>query len=667
MKSIIFPALLCGAVLTGVAQTSFTKLSPRARLAVQRVDTVNAYIRLTPGARLTELPGLKVVVRAGDLLTARIPTNLIDEVAKLPEVQYIQASAPAAQMLDVAKAEAGISRLTDTSNPAVKLPYDGTGVVVGVIDAGFDYLHESFTATDGTLRISRVWEQNGTPGTYPAPAKYGYGIELTTPEKIREAAGDISGNSHGTHVAAIAAGSSAFRDGRYAGIAPGSEIVLVSMGDQSRDNVNISNGIDYIFEYAKSVNKPCVINLSLGNQAGPHDGTSMFDQMADALSGPGRLIVGAAGNHGNDLFHINHTFASAEDAPLQTFLDYKSNPTTKNVGGDVELWADATTPFAASLLCVNTATNTVFEELPIDMTSTEAQTLTFSKNVTGDYNVACEVSPLNGRRHILISSAVTNFRNNYRVALRITPQGAGTVDIWADNIYLGLSSLNKEGFTAPDPKTCSTIAEIGGTARSILSVGSYTTRPEYTIYGSSTPFTLAGETLGAFSTFSGYGPTVDGRLKPEVTAPGCFIISSGSANDSPSAMFLADVNDTDANHTNYYCYMQGTSMAAPFVTGIVATWLQANPELTPDQLHQIAAGTARPAADTENPNRWGAGKIDAYAGLMQALNTGIHTPTHDATGTIKYYDLQGMPVATPATGQLLIRVQGSRATKVLIP
>ena len=43
-------------------------------------------------------------------------------------------------------------------------------------------------------------------------------------------------------------------------------------------NVNITDGIQYCFDYAESVGKPCVVNISLGSHLGPHDGTSDTDR-----------------------------------------------------------------------------------------------------------------------------------------------------------------------------------------------------------------------------------------------------------------------------------------------------------------------------------------------------------------------------------------------------
>ena len=168
---------------------------------------------------------------------------------------------------------------------------------MGIVDAGFDYTHPAFRhPVDGSLRIARVWEQ-GTEsfeGCH-APEGFGYGIEMTEAADILRAQADATINSHGTHVAAIASGSDTYMEGTWQGTAPGADIVLVSLDQSVTTQADITNAVQYIFDYATEVGKPCVVNLSLGNHDGPHDGTSFFDRMADGMQGPGRLIVGAAG------------------------------------------------------------------------------------------------------------------------------------------------------------------------------------------------------------------------------------------------------------------------------------------------------------------------------------------------------------------------------------
>ena len=626
---------------TAIAVASPTLLkSPAAQAAAVGAASsqLSAYVTIDPALTSWQQLGVTPIAENAGTATVRLTLDALQRLAKQQGVEYIQITSGATQMLNLARQEAG----TDQIHKGTDLPqaYTGEGVVVGVVDAGFDYMHAAFRRpADGALRIKRVWEQRATTlDGASAPAKYGYGIELNTPELIEKAQGDSDSNSHGTHVAAIAAGSDAYKDGAYVGNAPDADIVLVALDLNTSTNADISNAVQYIFDYADEVGKPCVVNLSLGNQDGPHDGTSTFDTMTDAMQGPGRLIVGAAGNHRTDAFHIDHTFATADAAPLRTFVKYKVAPSNSVSGGTIEIWGEKGVDFTVDIAAYST-----FNKKDARSTTVyPAEGVTdvdFGKYATGTWKVASEVSPLNGKPHVVLTSALTSIRNNYAIALTVTPKTAGRVNIWSDNTYLALESRDIEGFSAPDAAS-STLCEIGGTGKRILTVGSYTTRNEYTTNGGQQA-TLQ-ETVGDLSSFSSYGPTVDGRMKPNITAPGCFIISAVSNNDASGNLMYAEYNENFGRY-NQYGYMQGTSMASPFVAGIVATWLQAYPQLTPEQLHEIVQNTARKDnfTATAPDSNWGYGKINALDGLRQCIEkqeTGCVSVAMPFDGTVRITD-----------------------------
>lgn len=626
---------------TAIAVASPTLLkAPAAQAAAEHAASsqLSAYVTIDPARTSWQQLGVTPIAENANTATVRLTLDALQRLAKQQGVEYIQITSGATQMLNLARQEAG----TDQIHKGTDLPqaYTGEGVVVGVVDAGFDYMHAAFRRpADGALRIKRVWEQGATTlDGASAPAKYGYGIELNTPELIEKAQGDSDSNSHGTHVAAIAAGSDAYKDGAYVGNAPDADIVLVALDLNASTNADISNAVQYIFDYADEVGKPCVVNLSLGNQDGPHDGTSTFDTMTDAMQGPGRLIVGAAGNHRTDAFHIDHTFATADAAPLRTFVKYKVAPSNSVSGGTIEIWGEKGVDFTVDIAAYST-----FNKKDARSTTVyPAEGVTdvdFGKYATGTWKVASEVSPLNGKPHVVLTSALTSIRNNYAIALTVTPKTAGRVNIWSDNTYLALESRDIEGFSAPDAAS-STLCEIGGTGKRILTVGSYTTRNEYTTNGGQQA-TLQ-ETVGDLSSFSSYGPTVDGRMKPNITAPGCFIISAVSNNDASGNLMYAEYNENFGRY-NQYGYMQGTSMASPFVAGIVATWLQAYQQLTPEQLHEIVQNTARKDSFTATApdSNWGYGKINALDGLRQCIEkqeTGCVSVAMPFDGTVRIAD-----------------------------
>lgn len=651
MKRLPILLSLLASVAVLSAQTGAV-LSPESRLLLHRAqqaadvakttaaaDTqVAAYLTIDASRfdrQQVERLGGRVGVVAGQTATVRLPLHALQSLSQVEGVRHVQVASRVTPQLDVARAEAHADLMT--TDPQLSLPYTGKGVIVGIVDAGFDYAHRAFYDAQGKTRIRRVWEQKTeATGSYHAPAAFGYGVELEGQDILETAAADIVNNSHGTHVAAIAAGSSWLTDGLYAGIAPDADIVLVSVDGNSPDNVSVSDAVAYIFNYADSLGMPCVVNLSLGMNLGPHDGTSPFDRLADAMQDKGKLIVGASGNYRGGSFHFNRTFASEAEEPLRTFVNFRYGLTKDNAGGEIDIWASPGFVFDLRLVAFNTfnhseKTAVLIEPFlqPTDGSESGSATATFSSYISGEMLAAWEKDPVNGKFHLRLESALTSVRTNYALALEIIPRSEGTIDLWADNTYLDFTDLDIEGYSKPSP-LMSSVCEVGGTAKRILSVGAYTTRNEYQLYRETVVNKLEQETVGAISTFSGMGPTADLRMKPEVAAPGCIIISAVSNYDSSSNRLVAKSYGGGSRY-HLYGYMQGTSMAAPFVTGMVAAWLQAYPELSPEDLREVVAATARlddftgDATQAESQG-FGYGKIDAMAGLQDCLRrsaTGI--------------------------------------------
>ena len=168
---------------------------------------------------------------------------------------------------------------------------------------------------------------------------------------------DISSTFHGSHVAGIAAGSD--RTTPYYGVAPESELVFVSFGSS---NVNITDGIQYCFDYAESVGKPCVVNISLGSHLGPHDGTSASDQAFAAMAGPGRIIVGAAGNEGSTALHVGKDLEEG-DTSLKTMIGFSENSASKQAY--VDIWGSKGAPLKVKAVVVDALKGKVMYESPV--------------------------------------------------------------------------------------------------------------------------------------------------------------------------------------------------------------------------------------------------------------------------------------------------------------
>jgi len=576
---------------------------------VQEYISAFIYLKKNAGTESLEQQGVKINSHTGDIITAMIPISSIENVASLPEVKYVQIGTPVNKKMDKARVTSGVDKVQAGTSP-LSAPFFGKGVVIGIIDTGFEYGHPNFYNKEHTeYRVKRVWEQNATTGT--PPTGFNYGKEYISQDSILKKAYDIN-KSHGTHVTGIAAGADHSNDNIYYGIAGEADIVLVSYIGYDTD---VIDGIKYIYDYATSVGKPCVINLSIGSYNGPHDGTSSFDITADQMQGKGRLIVGAAGNEGNKYIHISKTF-SQTDTICKTFL--RSN----NIAADI--WGEAGKDYKVQVCVYDTINNTNVYISPeykasdnVDITTRLKNNTSVKNGASGYLYITSEINTLNKKPHFDINTTFASVVAGNCIGI-IIKSTEGTVHAWSDESY-HFTSNDKPGWTDGDNNL--SIGEIGGTGKQIISVGAYVSKNMFTnlsneIYG-------IGQNLNTIATFSSIGPTVDGRMKPDITAPGSVLASSLSSYDTTLNTYRVKETTVD-NKAYYYGIMGGTSMSTPYVTGVLATWLQANPNLTPDKVKAIFQNSAINDSYTgdilpNGNNTWGYGKIDAFNGLLEVI------------------------------------------------
>lgn len=622
---------------------SFTRLK-QANARGQQV--ISAFVHLDEGYGPDILAPYGVEVRTvvGSMLTAYIPLEELDEVAALDGVKYIEMGTPITPKLDEARKDTR----ADDMQAGTSLPegYTGKGVIVGVVDNGFDLGHPNFYTRDKSeLRIKRFWDQNAS-GT--APESFGYGCEYTTPETILAKGYDTSESTHATHVVGIAAGADNTDDKGVYGVAPDAEIVLVALNTTEMyngDNTAVLDGVKYIFDYADSVEKPCVVNLSLGSYLGPRDGSSTFDVMADALQGPGRLLVGSVGNDGGKKYHASKSFAGGgEPDTLATFFDFTYRGYQVGIA---EVWCDAGmdvtfVPFVYSVKA--NKIKKVYESARFNVTQCENKTYNFNVNIDsvwGDLSVNGEINPLNGKTHLMLAPSFYSLNEGFDRGFYLISSSEGTVHMWTDGVYSSFSSFNRPGFI--DGNDQSSMGEIGGTGKRIISVGAYVTRDHYTQMGIPQ---YSGETQDEIASFSSHGFTADGRMKPDIVAPGSYIVSSLSSYYTGNKIKYSTVTWNDKKYE--FGFMQGTSMASPSVAGVMAAWLQANPEMTPEEAKEILQKTARQDSFTgelpEPSNIWGNGKIDAYAGIKECLGYENGIGQHVAAGNSHVVAVDGSQI-----------------------
>lgn len=636
MKKTLILALAIAATLTAGASGP-QNLSPAARALVsagcgmkrsaaaagEAPAMVRAFLTFNSPEALDSVVALGGMVgRAAvpGIATVSVPVDAIERIASMPQVDYLEVGPKVKLLNDNVRSMAMVDALHDGSASGVDMPYTGKGVVVGIIDTGLEFNHIAFRDADGkSSRIRRVWEQSGIGRS---PQGYGYGAEYVTPEEISGALYDSRDTYHATHVTGIAAGADLGLN-RYYGMAPEADIVFVSFNETNA--VSIADAIAYIFEYADEVDKPCVINMSLGAHQGPHDGTSAIDKTIDALTGPGRIVVGAVGNEGTAYMHIGKTFTD-DDTAIKTMLA-KSNSSI--IG--IDIWGEADEDITVKVGVINHLNGRLAAESKPITPTLDRGVVSFNYDATGadiDFVYYPSVTADN-RANIYLEAYPEQFAGNKMAYVSVEGRPGSTVHMWnvgADNFTSG----NRSGWSNGE-QACSA-GEIGGTARSIISVGSYNScHTFYPYFDTENAYKLADFTIGAISDFSSKGPTADGRTKPDVLAGGQIVVSAVSqyASSEFNPNNCIDLVTDSQGRKYYYGLDAGTSMAAPVVTGVVALWLQAMPDLTPDDVRDcIRQSAIRDSKCGHVPNNQaGLGKIDAAKGMKLILQGKVGTET----------------------------------------
>lgn len=625
---------------------------------------LSALIRVQPGFNASGLAplGVRIGTKAGDVWTAQIPLGNVRSFTQLGGIRCIDLDQPAFPSLDTARA---VTRV-DSVHAGYGLPqaYSGRGVVVGIVDAGFDYTHPTFYDTSySTYRIRRVWEEKDLSGT--PPAGYGYGTEYTDSLSIITKAHDITSGTHGTHVSGIAAGSGvgSTNDNRFRGMSYNSDIVMVGIYPTAAYWLNTGmtdmlDGISYVFDYAGSAGKPAVANLSWGCPLGPHDGTSLFSQACDNITGPGKIFVLSGGNNGADKIHLQKTFAPG-DTTVSTIVTFSSSLSDKK--NQVDIWGETGKTFSLGFsLYYGTAKVDSTVDVPID-DQTHSLYMIGTNHDSLFLTVTTVSSEFNGKPHILIQaySRVTD-------RLCLTVNGSdGTVNMWQGYVlnttgYYG--TFNKYTYPfATNGDALMTVSDMV-TTQSAIGVAAFNSKPTFVNVSGST-LTYSGYPKGAIASFSSKGPTVDGRTKPNIAGPGMALASSISSVDStylPSGANYSSVVSTyvsPVNGTTYsYAMAAGTSMSGPAVSGIVGLLLEASPTLSPSDVMTILDNTAIRDSYTgtipgTGSNTWGWGKVNAYHAMLEVLGmtAGIY---HEET------NLNCMLYPNPGAGNYTIEYAG---------
>ncbi|MDR0606602.1 MAG: S8 family peptidase [Bacteroidales bacterium] len=492
--------------------------------------------------------------------------------------------------------------------------FTGKDVIIGFTDWGFDYTNPVFYDTTMTnYRILRAWDQYRQAG--PAPEGFTYGTELTGKDVLLQAQCDTSNvygyGYHGTHVASIAAGAGAGTS--YKGVAYEADLLFVSI---AVDEQAILDAFLWMYKVAQEEQKRLVVNMSWGlYYVGNMDGTGRVAQVIDSLSTLGVVFVSSAGNNGEKYFHLSHTFSEENDT-LKSWISFAEGGGDARWGQSVSMINSPNTSFTFGLQISNSNNETVACSPYYDTELGNYDIDTFLIVNTTDtifYNAFIEKSnPYNNRPQ-------ARFRvktNKYRNGLIVTSQ-SGDFHAWnlielsngVGNWGANFDSRGMPGWSSGDNRY-----GIGAPAHidCVISVAAHVTEKRNPIGANSG---------GYIASFSSYGPTIDQRMKPEISAPGYLVIASVSSFTQEQISSSVTVNFE--GRTYKFVGLSGTSMSSPFVAGVVALMLQANPYLTPVQVKEILTQTAYSDLYTERSGteRFGYGKVQAYNAVLKALET----------------------------------------------
>ena len=619
------------AMASALATKQFTRSQSDDRL-------LTAFVRIDGNAaEVLRQYGCKELARVGDISIAAIPLSKLGALSCGRQVKRIETGRRCSIQMDTTRLVVNAEKVY--TGEGLSQSYTGRGVVVGVQDIGFDLTHPNFYSADmSQYRIKALWDQlsRDTIGS----TLY-VGRDYVGRDALLELRHPIDGETqtHGTHTAGIAAGSGAEGNGDispYRGMACDADLVLV---DNAADNASLIDpkdyykftyatdalGFKYIFDYAERMHQPCVINFSEGSSQDFHGYDQLYYELLAKLIGPGRIIVSSAGNDGARNSYIHKNIGKERAGAFIMGNEKRFSCTAKS---------KQTFTFRVSVYD-NVASPQIVDISTVNVCNAQDSLLTDSLLVGGKkyiWRVLAYPNSYDAREtaYDFQISSPSKLGDSPQVSLQVMGRDAD-IELYRMSGYMFPHSLDP----VLDAGDCRYTIFSPSSSPDVICVGSTSYRTQFVNYLGEKKVYDSGQ-KGIRSSFSAMGPTLDGRIKPDVMAPGQNIISSYSTffinnPKNVNASVKSDVRHFEYNGRTYaWNANAGTSMSAPVVTGAIALWLQADPTLTPADCLEIFAKTCT-HYDTSlsYPNNlYGYGQIDVAAGLREVLRRkalGINT------------------------------------------
>ena len=643
------------------------KQKPQSLIAspdtVGGVAYISCFIHLKDVNNLSAMRSLGVEVEETfdglDFVTAKVPVKQLEKLADIDNVTRIKVAQVMRPLTDAARQKTNVDDLlklsTDATAAGITTKFDGTGVVLGVIDNGIDFQHIAFKDKNGNSRIKRAYVYDGSSET-----------EYTTITNTSPTTDDKAAD-HGTHCASTAGGSSVVVSGTnvtvtdnhanatYGGMAPGADLYLA--GVKGLYNTYLANALKKMVSYADVQGKPLVVSNSWGSHWGPHNGTGEWADLVGQYFGeshPGHIILFASSNdagHSKDNegggFFVKKSSASSS-SPLGTILRSNTYPNT-DAGfyypGDISM-TFSTEELNCKIHVLNNSTGAILKSWTVTSSTSSFSgldtyydgTLNIIKAWWDNENYCIYAYTDDGLLSKNYSTSTKNsttyYKSAYTLAIEVYPaSGSASVNMSGMNDFTYFSNhLTTSGhtWTAGTDDMC---VSVQATIPNAISVGAYVSKTNWKASSGTNNSASDIYTMGDIAYFSSYATAAQsptGQAYPWITAPGARLAAGVNHyhNTSVDDYSYYGTSDLVVNNSNSpYAMMEGTSMATPVAAGIVAQWLQAaksvNKSLTVNDVKTIMAQTAITDSYTNGTyaSRFGNGKIDALAGIQYILGT----------------------------------------------